>query len=401
MQSYVHISTPRGIRFDCSGCGNCCLHWPVPITQDDYERIRVISNEEAAFRPLKSARENLQKFTHTLEKRSDGRCQFLTEENRCQLHLEHGVAAKPSMCSLFPYSFTVTPDTVLSSLSFASSAVLYNNGKLLSEQHDVLSEQYKRFEELFKPTSERWHKLQVLDGTPLSWVEFSKIDASIMQIAESEPVFNEVPRGIIKKLRRIETHVLGLLPKPSLCERDPKLESRPKIVDQILLKYLDHLYFPEDVFADQHYDFRTRELMQELVAAPNSVSLAENKTNGPTKFANLISLKKLDLADEIEDLLDRFFYMRLFSKLFFGPGFFHLSLIAGLHHLQLLRVLLGLKLKQEILRNPETALTFERAAEIVRTLERRLTQLDLSRESVSVLEILCSSAERVERTLSL
>lgn len=392
----MQIRTPRGIRFDCSGCGNCCLQWPVPVTALDYERIRELSNGEAEFRKLKSTRENLYQFTHTLEKRADGRCQFLTAENRCQLHLDHGTSAKPSMCSLFPYTFMVTPDAVLASLSFASSAVLYNTGKLLSEQDTVLTEQLQRFQQAFTSTTERWQNLQLLDGTPLSWDAFSNLDKELMAIVnEGSELESSVPRKIRAKLAKMSKKVISVLPKGTNPERDPKLESRPKIVDQLLIKYLDLLYFPEDVFSEQSYDLKTRELMMALVAAPESVSFGGKDAS---KFSDLIKLKLGNLPEEVEELIDRFLYVKVFSKFYFGPGFHHLSLLAGIHHLQYVELLLRLKLKHAIacegLIRP---VPFDYAAELIRILERRITQLDLSKEAVSVLEILCSSPERASR----
>lgn len=392
----MHISTPRGIRFDCSGCGNCCLQWPVPVTAADYERIRGLSYGEAEFRKLNSTRENLYQFTHTLEKRADGRCQFLTAENRCQLHTDHGQESKPTMCSLFPYTFMVTPDAVLASLSFASSAVLYNTGKLLSEQDEVLANQYKRFQQSFNTQTERWQNLQLIDGIGLSWKDFAELDRALMDIVyEQCDSESTVPRKMRSKLQKMSKMVTSLLPSPGAAERDPKLESRPKIVDQLLLKYLDLLYFPKDVFADSSYDLKTRELMMALVAAPEAVLLG-NGDGG--KFSDLIKLKLGKLPEEIEELVDRFLYVKVFSKFYFGPGFHHLSLLAGIHHLQYVELLFRLKLKQAIVNKRITMpLKFEDSVELLRILERRITQLDLSKESISVLEILCSSPERAAR----
>lgn len=392
----MQISTPRGIRFDCSGCGNCCLQWPVPITAVDYQRITDLSKGEARFRPLNSSRQNLFQFTHTLEKRGDGRCQFLTAENRCQLHLEHGAEAKPSMCSLFPYTFMVTPDAVIASLSFASSAVLYNTGKLLSEQDAVLAEQYRRFQNTFDNPSQRWKNLQLIDGTALSWEAFAELDQELMRILEEGSEAPEiVPRKLRSKLQKIGKLVLSMLPTPGAAERDPKLESRPKIVDQLLLKFLELLYFPQGVFADQNYDLKTKELILSLVGAPESVSFGEEPS---TKFSDLIKFKLGKLPDDVEDLIDRFLYVKAFSKFYFGPGFHHLSLLAGIHHLQYLELLIRLKLKQAIIdKRLQTPISFEDTAELIRNLERRLTQLDLTKDSISVLEILCSSPERATR----
>jgi Fe-S-cluster containining protein len=142
----LHI--PIGINFDCTGCGNCCLQWPVPSTDEDRRRIIDLSREfvapvtantatvettagTAADIPSTSTSVDLfstpggqlfrridmdvlrnknNQFQYTMEKRADGRCVFLTQQNRCALHERFGVESKPSMCQLFPYTFTEAPD---------------------------------------------------------------------------------------------------------------------------------------------------------------------------------------------------------------------------------------------------------------------------------------------------
>ncbi|MBX9686611.1 MAG: YkgJ family cysteine cluster protein [Candidatus Obscuribacterales bacterium] len=374
----------------------------MPLTQNDYERISGLSPlaEKETFRPLRSSRENLQAFTHTLEKRENGTCEFLSEENLCKIHQDFGIEAKPSICRLFPYTFTVTPDAVLASLSFASTAVLSNSGSLLSDQIDTLTSQYELYKGLFKPNAELWQSLQLIDGEALPWRDFKKLDDDFSELLYSENCEqNKAPTNLAEKLRKFSEKVQGLLKNPSDAEKEPRLESRPKIVDQILLKHLERLYFPADVFKNDKYDLDARAMLGEMVAAPQSISFGQGKE--ARKYADLISIKLSGLAPEIEELIDRFLYLRFFSKLFFGPGFHHLSLLAGLHHLTTLHVILRLKIKQWMLLNDADAISFLELAELLRKLERRLTQLDLSAQSQSMLEVLLCSPVRQQRILFL
>ncbi len=408
MTGSAEIRVPKGIRFDCSGCGNCCLEWPVPLTSNDYERISTLPVElkdKAVTRSLKSSRENLLSFTHTLEKNNDKCCPFFTNDKLCQLHLEFGAQSKPSMCRLFPYSFIVTPDTVLATLSFASSAVLYNTGKLLSEQSQVLLEQYKLFQMLFNPDLCLWHKVQLIDGQPLNWGEFKELDRKQEKIIEDQDSnecsqnLEDPPENLPAKLKAVFNLALRELDDTRKAEQDPPLEARPKIVDQVLLKFLDRLYFPEQVFAAKNYDLECREMLKEMVAAPQTVSFGSSSAPNISKalvFSDLIKNKLGKLPADAEDLLNRFLYVRYFSKTYFGPGFHNLSLISGLNHLRTLYILLRLKVKEKMLLenvNPD----FELLAELVRSLERRLTQLDLSKESQAILEVLMTSPERQNR----
>lgn len=391
-----NILTPNGIRFECSGCGNCCLQWPVPATKNDYKRVCGLTindpdpgnNPVHLFRELNSATDSLQSFTHTLEKRSDGKCAFLTTDNRCRLHQEFGADSKPSMCQLFPYYFTVTPDAVLCSVSFASSAVLFNSGKLLSEQTASLQEKFAQFKELFADNSLSWNNLQIIDGISLSWNEFRDIDARFSALIGAETPL-DVPRGLPGKMLKLSACAANFLKQPELAEKSPRLEASPKIVDQLILKHLDRLYFPEDF--NGPLDLDARALLSEIVAAPHTVLF------GQKRFAELIKYKLDKLPPDQEDLLDRFFYCRIFSKSFFGPGFHHLSLLSGIHHLIMLQILIRLKVKEQHLRTGLTELEFTDFAEIIRSLEQRLTQLKLSAEAKATLEVLLTSPQRANR----
>lgn len=406
------IRTPKGIRFDCSGCGNCCLQWPVPLTAQDREHIRNLDletsglklNSDKLFQKLNPFAGRPQGFTHTLEKEADGKCGFLTEDNRCYLHLHFGAESKPSMCRLFPHFFTITPQAVLGSVSFASSAVLFNTGKLLSEQSDMLQTKLNEFQKLFPNDPSGWHKLQVIDGFALSWEDFSGLDDNWESVIHNEEENTDkseetFPRNLPDKLFKLSALAADLLDSPQSTESGPNLECNPKIVDQLILKYLDKLYFPENVFEERNFDFATAELLTEIVSKPDAVHL--DYLPSPSRFSDLIDYKLGQLPPEMEALIDRFLYCRFFSKLFFGPGFHYLSLLAGTHHLLILNILIRLKLKYLVLSRQVDAIGIMDLAEIIRTMERRLTQLALSRESKAALEVLLMSRERINRLLYL
>lgn len=338
----------------------------------------------------------MQTFTHSLEKKSDGRCIFLTDENRCQLHARHGAPGKPSMCRLFPYTFSETPVGICASVSFASSAVLFNSGKLLSEQTDFLKEKYDLFQELFPTLQLDWKTAQLLDGTALSLESLQSLHYEYSETITPNADETELPpTDMYAKLRQMSARAANLLPSRSAAERMPPVEARPKIIDQIVLKYLAKLYFPTDVFSNDVFDLDIGGLMKDLVSAPDLVLFDANQI--PYRFKDLIQLKLGKLEPALQDLLDRFLYCRVFSWLYFGPGFHHLSLLAGIHHLMHLAVLIRLKIKCFMLDHNSQSIEIADMAEIVRTMERRLTQLQLSSNSIAGLEVLLPSLERADR----
>ena len=394
----IHI--PEGIHYECTGCGNCCLAWPVPITFDDYLRISKLNEKEihpasissGLFRALNSPELKLKGFSHTLEKRADGKCEFLTEDNCCQLHLNFGSQMKPYMCQLFPYTFNKTPSGVYVSLSFASTGALLNSGRALNQQSDLIRQKWELFCKLFPQVSPDWSQSQLVDGTYVDWDEFMLFDEVILRMIQ--------PTGdgqIERRLLAISDYIVSKLSEGSLSQRLPAMAARPKLIDQIVLKHLFALYFPKDVFADNGVDLDKKALLKELVEPPQAVRLSYGGTSfGFQKLKDLV-LSALDR--ESEDLLFRFVYCRLFAKLYFGGGFAHLSVLAGLHHLAILVALVRLKIKMSVLANEGLRPSFLEVVEMVRALERRLSQVCFSKETMTVLEVLLMSPERLERIL--
>lgn len=389
----IHI--PDGIRFGCSGCGNCCHAWPVPLTQGDhdgieslnFENLNICSSRQSLFCRLNTTDARLRSFTHTLEKGPDGRCNFLSADNRCQLHAVFGEAAKPSMCRLFPYTFSQAPDGVFASVSFASTAVLLNTGPLLSEQEQLLEQKWQLFKTMFTDISPDWSRLQLADGCPVSFDDYLLLESRFLKD------FKDAPGTAGSLLVSASRTIARALPHAVNPERTPALESRPRIVDQLLLRHLDKFYFPDDVFAATERDFDARALMTDIVKAPDVVYFGDGAA--ALRFQKFAGAESGWLTDEIEDLLRRFVYCRLFARLYFGPNLANLSLLCGIHHLLFLVVLLKLKFKQHILQ--EGSINFLKAAEYVRTAERRLTHMSLSGQSQSVWEVLLLSRARAER----
>jgi Fe-S-cluster containining protein len=390
----IHI--PPGINYECSSCGNCCLQWPVPLTRADADRMENLqwppgrSRLVAEVKPLRrSAETKLRTFTATLEKRSDGKCEFLTEDNLCKVHQEFGNEAKPSMCQLFPYTFSPTPSGVYVSVSFASSGALFNHGRPLSEQADLLEQKYALFRNLFPDLEADWSQTQLLDGLLLDWNTYLQYETEMLRLVSAEQYGR-----VEKRLLACSRYLAKQLPSGVDLEKAPPMEARPKIVDQILLNYLHRFYISTHQYADDVRDIEARAILQELVKPPNTVRFADQLT-----VQELLSCNLGQLDPAIENLLHRFAFCRLFAKLYFGYGFANLSVIAGVNHLAVLISLIRLEMKVQMIRGKKPDLPA--VAELVRTLERRLTQASFSRETSAVLEILLRSSERLDRIVSL
>lgn len=91
-------------RWDCHGCGVCCLGVIVRLEGAELQKIRRQGwDKHPDFRGINVLeRDGWLKRRYRLAHRSDGRCVFLTAEGRCRIHQEHGASAKPLLCRMYP-----------------------------------------------------------------------------------------------------------------------------------------------------------------------------------------------------------------------------------------------------------------------------------------------------------
>lgn len=354
------------------------MHWPVPATDDDVAKI-----PQGAFRRLPGGDARYRGFTHTLEKRPDGKCAFLASDNRCELHTARGIDAKPAMCKLFPYSFTPTPTGFYLYVSFASSGVIANSGRLLTDQEPEMREQLELFQRLFAHVDGDWSGAQLIDGVPLAWQDFIALEQEA-----TAPFETRQPRlDTIESLLRFSRLIQSSLPRDVDTERLPPVAAGPQDVDKLLLATLAKLYWPEDVFSNGVFDLDGRALMSSLVLSGSAATVT---IFGVSTLSELRQ-SRAQLTDDAEDLLNRWVYSRLFAKLYFGRAYAHLSLLAGVHHLLAVVALVRMHAKAV------GANSLFEVGEILRTVERRMSQMNFSRESCAMLEILLCSASRAER----
>lgn len=381
----LHI--PDKIRFQCSRCAHCCNAWPVPLNEEDVRRLSQIESS-LTFSPLSAAeqRSGLRAFTHSLDKRPDGRCQFLND-SVCSVH-EIG---KPAMCRLFPYSFMDCPDGVYLGLSFASTGVLQNSGALLADQQETLQETLTLFRSLFaeleQSTLQSWLQISLLEGLHLPYAYCAgllsdlagKLSANINEFTQAQTQASESSLDI---LCSFFNKVVSECPS-SFFRNRLSLSSKvsAQSVDAYLLTAMTDSYFGGGAL---------RPVDDQNIAH----GVAEKIDR-----ANPESLQKLSLpplSPQAENLLTRFIYVRVFSRMFFGPGFSSLSFLAGLGHLILLIVMLRRQMHDDsCLLSQEVQL--KQLEEKLRQLDGKLTSARYGSNTRAMLEIMFLDKERVNR----
>lgn len=395
---------PAEVRFDCTFCGNCCLSWPVPVTAGDIEKIEQHLAGNGRELPLSRVSEKeagkVKAFTHALSKRPDGRCSFLSDEERCELH----DSAKPSMCRLFPYTFFASPEGLRVGLSFASSGVLRNSGRLLSEQEESLRALSRLFASLYG-------ELAVIPKAPshvklchefeIEYEQFLLMEEALLadllaSLRNGGLVMSVLSEHYQKSLARVSN-----LGEPQfLCGSHSDWCLLETYSAAFLGKGRDLRLLQEDEISARMASHLERTKDSPAQAALN-ISLYDLTFNGPGALKH-----KLVLPVAVENLLLRFAYVRIFARLYFAEGFSSLSFAAGLGHLALLICTVRLSLYAFI--ESQRGTFFEQEEEVVAEamkllsiVDRKWTALSYSRNGRSMLELAFLDPERLRRLRSL
>lgn len=119
-------------RFSCHSCGRCCTVWSVTVDEQKVAKLR--EHDWSHIAPGEPFERNRGPGEAYRLRMRGGRCFFLAEDNRCQIHAELGYDAKPEGCKAFPLHFTEVHGRSYARLSYYCPSVREAKGKKLRDQ---------------------------------------------------------------------------------------------------------------------------------------------------------------------------------------------------------------------------------------------------------------------------
>jgi len=393
MANETPIHIPEGINYSCTGCGKCCGEWSVPLTEVDYERISDMDFEsqpeyrgKKLFSPLSLHEKEGLPFTHVIVATDDGYCPFL-KDHLCVIHATHGAEAKPQTCQLFPYTFTQTPTGAYATVSMVSLAAMYNVGTPLKEQQDYLRIKLDEYEKVMSAHAPDWSHIQLVGGQKLDWQTYLEYEKELLSCLKDKSMSLE------ERLLKGSDFLMSKLEKPRAAT-DAEQTTLKKL-DRHLLSALHKIYLPhkppkrwEAHFNPLRFVFQNTFEKPDFRLKPRSYTLEELQTvEWPAKDA------------EIEDMLYRYLYQRIFGKFYFGGGFAQITLITGYHHLILVYALIKVHAKAIAFEREATKVSLDDVAETIRLLEKYLGQTHISGYAAAAYELLMFSPQRIRRVL--
>ena len=121
-------SLPTLQNWDCRSCSDCCRSYAVGVSEAERERIAAQNWEGIVATTFDKS-----SGSHVLNHKPDGSCVFLGDDNRCRIHAKFGAAAKPMACRIYPFVLVPAGDQWRVGLRFACPAAARNEGRPLAD----------------------------------------------------------------------------------------------------------------------------------------------------------------------------------------------------------------------------------------------------------------------------
>jgi lysine-N-methylase len=124
-------------NWDCHGCGTCCHEYVVTVTAEERQCIEAQGwdqEPDLAGVPLFVRSGPPWARRDKLNQRAEGACVFLSALGRCRIHEKFGAAAKPFPCRLYPFVLSPAGNHWRVGLRFSCPAAAGNKGKPLADQ---------------------------------------------------------------------------------------------------------------------------------------------------------------------------------------------------------------------------------------------------------------------------
>jgi lysine-N-methylase len=346
-------------NWDCHVCGSCCKEYRVTITDEERRRIEAQGwkdDPEIGGRPLFIRRGPFWARRYHLNHRADGSCVFLSEQGRCRIHERFGYETKPLACRLFPFVLIPVADHWRVSLRFACPSAAANKGRPLPAHDKLLEEFAARLAEregLERRPDGSLLKPPYLHGTlRMDWPDLLCFVQALLILLRNRN--DRVERRLRKCLALAQlcrrsrfdkltgarlTEFLGLMTSTLDTEvpADPATLPPPSWIGRVLFRQAAAIFTRKDHGPTRGPAMRTR-----LGLLHAATRFAWGKGLVPRLHAWIpeTTFEKLEqpvgpLSEETEQILERYYLLKVGSLQFCGPAYFGLPFWEGLEALAL------------------------------------------------------------------
>ena len=339
-----HLLLPAGQNWSCHRCTDCCRHHVIEISASEKERIEQLPWE--AGDPLRDKTSAASYGGgYRLVHGTDGACIFLGEDGLCRIHSKFGGAAKPLACRIFPYALHPAGKSIAVSLRFSCPSVTANNGRPLGEQVQEVRE-IARW--VVPPNTDSIPAPAILDdGSPL-WPDFSRFVKHLARFFSNTK--ETMSQQLLNALRWVELiekaqfsqitgegadEILGVLAEAAREQAAGGSES-PSRIGRSQFRTLVYEYARKDTVRDLNIGLGRR--LKRVWAAlrfSRGAGLIPALSPEWREVPFELLEKPFGVPDEVQELMRRYFRVKIEGLHFCGLPYYNLPLVEGFRHLAL------------------------------------------------------------------
>ena len=348
------LQLPTIQNWNCHSCSACCREHVIEVTEEERQRIIDQQWSEAdgiAADQLVVVRMGGFPWNKRwrLAHQPNGACVFLDEKGLCKIHAKFGEPAKPLPCIIYPYAFHPGGKNVTVSLRFSCPSAVRNRGKAVTDQGKELK---KLAAAIVPPEVVNLPAPKITSRQQLDWPAFFRITGALDEaLAEPDtPVTVKLLRAlfwidlvdqsnfdIVRGGKLADFLQIITAAAHDAVSGDVSDLGEPSRTGRMQFRMLVAQYARKDTFVDVAAGMRGR---WRLFKA--AIRFARGKGNvpplqdvfAPIPFAALESPFG-QLSDEAEEILTRYFRVKIQGLHFCGRAYYDLPLVEGFQSLVL------------------------------------------------------------------
>lgn len=368
------LSLPAA-RYRCTACGDCCRGWEVPLERGEADQfLRLAATLVPAERLTKAVNRKREGNRQMETLAGAGRsCVALKPDELCGIHAEHGEAAKPKACRIYPFTFVKTPTAVRVGLSYGCPAVLDAEGPPLAEQRAEIEAVFTAAVDGTRYLLEHGDEVRLSDGLRLSWPDAERLIAELAASlrADGSLVERVCRAAAIVELVQTQLGEGAGFDAALAAARDGAAELAAEV-----------LAGPAEVDRLSQLLFRTLlKSTENLSAARRMGNLFSSIFGGGSlhlRTGDDVSWRDIEavapgLGQDGEALVARWFAGALESCTFFGESAFELTLTGGLSLLVLSASVSAFLARAYAARDSRSSVSYEDVKRALRQLDAGLT----------------------------
>jgi len=346
-------------NWDCHVCGTCCKEYLVTVTDEEKQRIDAqgwdVARELGGLKPFRRLGPPWAR-RWVLNHQADGSCVFLNEKGRCRVHERFGYQTKPLPCRLFPFVLVPAGDHWRVGMRFACPSAAANKGRRLPDHDKELAEFALRLAEREGLTPQPDGSLvpppRLQTGQRVVWPDLLRILQSLLKLLRNErdPMELRLRKclalGALLRKAKLDSfagshlgELLNILQGAVDQETpaDPRSLPRPGWVGRILFRQAAAIYTRKDHGPNRGLASRGRLAL--LWAAwrftRGSGPIPRMHKGLPEATFAEVEMPRGPLPPEAEQVLERYYTMKVGSLQFCGPASFGMAFWEGFEYLAL------------------------------------------------------------------